>query len=77
MPNQGLIRYSYVLNIERILLANPEAIAEVLVKKTYDFEKPGEARVALGRILGIGLILAEGEDHKVHLLAGIILSVQC
>ncbi|KAI4139368.1 MAG: hypothetical protein L6R39_006324 [Caloplaca ligustica] len=65
IPNDGLIRYLNVLNEERLLLTNSKALAEVLVTKNYDFIKPSLVRAGLGRILGIGILLAEGEEHKV------------
>ena len=44
---------------------SPEALSEVLTTKSYDFVKPSMLRNGLGRILGTGLILAEGDEHKV------------
>ena len=66
VPNEGLIRYNYYLNTERVFLTSPKALAEVLVTKSYDFQKPNEARQVLGRLLGVGILLAEGEEHKVY-----------
>ena len=65
IPNHGLIRYKGMLNTERILITSPKALAEVLVHKNYDFIKPAQLRQGLGRILGVGILLAEGEEHKV------------
>lgn len=65
VPNDGLIRYRHAFNRERVLPATPKALGEVLVTKNYDFIKPPEFKVGLGRILGIGILLAEGEEHKV------------
>lgn len=64
MPNNGMIRYLGLLNQERLLLTSPKALAEVLVTKNYDFAKPGMVRYSIGRILGVGVLLAEGEEHK-------------
>jgi len=64
VPNQGLIRYTAVLNSERVLTTSPEALREVLVTKSYDFAKPEIARQTLGRLLGFGVLLAEGDEHK-------------
>ncbi|KAL8974106.1 MAG: hypothetical protein Q9197_001648 [Variospora fuerteventurae] len=64
IPNEGLIRYLNVFNEERLLVTNPKTLAEVLVTKNYDFIKPSLVRDGLGRILGIGILLAEGEEHK-------------
>lgn len=64
MPNDGVIRYLAFLNSERLLVTSPKAIAEVLVTKSYDFIKPTQLRSGLGRILGVGVLLAEGDEHK-------------
>ncbi|KXL48014.1 MAG: hypothetical protein FE78DRAFT_29505 [Acidomyces sp. 'richmondensis'] len=63
IPNDGLIRYSVWFQ-ERLLITNPKTLAEVLVTKNYDFVKPYHFRTSLGRILGIGILLAEGDEHK-------------
>jgi len=64
IPNDGLIRYKVPLNQERLLLTNSKALSEVLVTRNYDFEKPGLIRWSLGRILGNGILMAEGDEHK-------------
>ncbi|ENH63244.1 Cytochrome P450 97B3, chloroplastic [Fusarium oxysporum f. sp. cubense race 1] len=51
VPNHGFLRYLGFFNAERIVLTSPEALHEVL-----------EA----GRFLGIGLILSEGDAHKLQ-----------
>lgn len=66
MPNDGLIRYLAMFNEERILLTSPKALAEVLVTKAYDFRKPGMVRHTIGRVLGVGVLLAEGDEHRVQ-----------
>lgn len=63
--NEGLLRYYMVGNLERIMLTNPEALSEVLVKKAYDFPKPDAIRESLERVTGRGVLLAEGDGHKV------------
>ena len=65
IPNQGLIRYKGTFNKERLLITSPKALGEVLVHKNYEFIKPAQLRQGLGRILGVGILLAEGEEHKV------------
>ncbi|KAF7555624.1 hypothetical protein G7046_g6516 [Stylonectria norvegica] len=64
IPNDGIIRYRGLLNQERILVTSPKAIAEVLVTSNYAFEKPAQIKWSIGRILGIGVLLAEGDEHK-------------
>ena len=67
IPNDGLIYYTGLLNAERLLITSPQALGEVLTTKSYDFIKPAMVRNGLGRILGTGLILAEGDEHKVSI----------
>lgn len=62
--HDGLIRYLFFFNRERLLVASPKALAEVLVTKSYVFEKPEAMRGLLGRVLGHGILLAEGDEHK-------------
>ncbi|KAL2255185.1 hypothetical protein VTK26DRAFT_3910 [Humicola hyalothermophila] len=66
IPNDGLIRYLGPLNMERLVPTSPKALAEVLATKNYDFPKPSHFRHTIGRILGVGLLLAEGDEHKVQ-----------
>ena len=65
IPNDGLIRYSIWFR-ERLLITNPQALGEVLVTKNYDFVKPPGLRNGLGRLLGVGILLAEGDEHKIQ-----------
>jgi hypothetical protein len=65
VPNDGLIKYRHLFNAERILVASPKALAEVLVTKNYEFIKPKLFSENLGRLLGHGILFAEGDEHKV------------
>jgi hypothetical protein len=51
--------------MERLLITSPKALGEVLTTKSYNFVKPRQLRSGLGRILGIGILLAEGDEHRV------------
>ena len=64
VPNDGIIRYLDFFNSERLLVVSPRALAELLVHKTYEFIKPPQLTKGLGRILGVGVFLAEGDEHK-------------
>ncbi|KIW10813.1 hypothetical protein PV08_10112 [Exophiala spinifera] len=64
IPNDGLLRYFHLFNRERLLLTSPQALSEVLTTKSYDFVKPTLLFTGLAQILGIGILLAEGDDHK-------------
>jgi len=61
-----VIRYLGILNSERLLIVSPRALGEVLTTKNYDFIKPSHVASSIGRILGIGVLLAEGDEHKVQ-----------
>lgn len=65
MPNDGLIYYRSLLNAERIILTTPQALSEVLTTRNYEFIKPALLRNGLGRVLGVGILLSEGDEHKV------------
>ena len=66
IPNDGLIRYLHLFNRERLLVTSPKGLAEVLNTKSYDFIKPELLRSGVGQILGIGILFAEGDEHKVQ-----------
>lgn len=57
---------SHLFNRERLLLTSPKALAEVLTTNSYDFVKPSLLREGLAQLLGIGVLLAEGDEHKVR-----------
>ncbi|XMA14446.1 hypothetical protein WAI453_007237 [Rhynchosporium graminicola] len=64
VPNEGIIRYMGIFNSERLFITTPKGLGEVLVTRNYDFIKPSHLATGLGRLLGIGVLLAEGEEHK-------------
>lgn len=51
-------------NQERLLVVGPKALSEVLVTKSYQFIKPPSVRAFLVRLLGNGVLVAEGDTHK-------------
>lgn len=64
VPNDGVIRYLGFFNQERLLVTSVKGMAELLTTKSYDFRKPDQITRGIGRILGIGLLLAEADVHK-------------
>lgn len=68
MPNDGVIHYRWMFNEPRVMVTNPKALAEVLVQKNYEFVKPERIRKGVGNLLGVGILLAEGDEHKVFVL---------
>ena len=65
LPNKGLIRFYVTGNMERVVLTSTSALSESLVTKNYDFVKPKIMRENVGRILGNGILFAEGDVHSV------------
>ncbi|KAH7109253.1 cytochrome P450 [Dendryphion nanum] len=64
VDNDGVIYYRWLFNEPRVLVTSPKALAEVLVQRNYEFIKPQRIREGLGRLLGVGILLAEGDEHK-------------
>lgn len=65
VPNNGIIRYRVKFNQERILLTSPKAIAEVTVEKSYSFTRTNRVKAVTKHLLGNGLLISEGDEHKV------------
>jgi cytochrome P450 len=65
-PNDGIIRTLGFFHTDRLILTSPAALADVLVNRSYDFEKPPWSRAFLRKFLGDGLLMTEGEEHKHH-----------
>ena len=66
-PRDLLTDTRHLFNRERLLLTSPKALAEVLTTNSYDFVKPRLLREGIGQVLGIGILFAEGDEHKVGL----------
>jgi len=64
VPNEGIIKVPGLFNVEEMLLTDPATLAEVLVHKNYDFEKPSSIRSIMRMVIGNGLIVTEGDAHK-------------
>ncbi|KAH6618843.1 cytochrome P450 [Boeremia exigua] len=65
-PNDGVIRTYGFFHTDRLIVTSPAAIADVLVHKSYDFEKPAWISDFLRRFLGNGLVMLEGDVHRHH-----------
>jgi cytochrome P450 len=64
IPNDGIIRIPGFFNQDWLFLTDPATLSEVLVHKAYDFEKPSSIRQFLRIVLGDGLIVVEGDEHR-------------
>ncbi|KAH7399149.1 cytochrome P450 [Phaeosphaeria sp. MPI-PUGE-AT-0046c] len=66
VDNDGLILTRGFLHDNKLIVTTPAALADVLVHKSYDMEKPPWTRSFLRKFLGDGLLVAEGDVHKHH-----------
>ncbi|ODA79668.1 hypothetical protein RJ55_05262 [Drechmeria coniospora] len=62
--NDGLIRVRWFFNREFVVLTSPAALSEVLVTKSYLFEKPRFLREYLAFALGWSVLTVEGDEHR-------------
>ncbi|OAA73378.1 cytochrome P450 78A3 [Cordyceps fumosorosea ARSEF 2679] len=65
-PNDGFIRMFGPFHREYVFVTSPAALAEITVSKAYEFEKPRALREVFGSVLGHGLVLVEGQEHKLQ-----------
>ncbi|KAE8373173.1 cytochrome P450 [Aspergillus bertholletiae] len=68
-PTAPLIRFREFGIYNYLVLADEGALRDVLVKNSYDFEKPKEVRAAISGMVGHGLVTSEGPDHRALRLA--------
>ena len=62
--NDGVILLRSPFHQSRLIPTAPNSFSEILVTKSYDFEKPPALRKFLQGSLGSGVIVVEGDDHK-------------
>lgn len=60
--NDGLILFRGYFHKNKLIVTTPAALADVLVHKSYDVEKPPWTRAFLRKFLGDGLLTAEGDE---------------
>ncbi|KAF2800716.1 cytochrome P450 3A4 [Melanomma pulvis-pyrius CBS 109.77] len=63
-PNDGLIHFRGLFHADRLMPTTPAALADILVHKSYDWEKPSWVRTFLRQFLGDGLLISEGDEHR-------------
>lgn len=66
VPNNGLLRFYHPFRQERVIITGTKALNEILVSNATRFVKPQDVRDRLYTVAGNGLLLAEGEVHKVR-----------
>jgi cytochrome P450 len=68
VDNDGLILTRGFFHKDKLIVTTPMALADVLVHKSYDMEKPPEARAFLRKVLGDGLLMTEGDEYDASIL---------
>ncbi|RDW75781.1 cytochrome P450 78A3 [Coleophoma crateriformis] len=58
-----IIRYFFPFGAERLAIADDKAIHQMTIKNPYNYPKPVRAKLWMVRILGDGVLLAEGSEH--------------
>lgn len=58
-----IIRYFFPFGAERLAVADDKAIHQMTIKNPYNYPKPVRAKLWMVRILGEGVLLAEGPEH--------------
>ncbi|ORY67422.1 cytochrome P450 monooxygenase-like protein [Pseudomassariella vexata] len=65
IPNKGFVYYLAQLNQPRLIVTSPTALREIM-NRTYEFIKPPGVKLFAAKILGIGLVLSEREQHRIQ-----------
>lgn len=63
IPNNGIIHCRGLLNGERLVVSSQTALAKI-ASDNYTFIKPMAIKLLAGRVLGMGLVLTERDEHK-------------
>ncbi|KAI1371136.1 cytochrome P450 [Hypoxylon crocopeplum] len=63
IPNNGFIYYLHILNTPRVIVTTPKAVQEICMRAD-EFIKPKFILWLAEKLLGIGLVLAEGQHHR-------------
>lgn len=60
----GIVNFHGQWNRPTVLVTDPNLLKQVLTSQTYDFVKTPRTSNGLRRILGNGVLVAEGNDHR-------------
>ncbi|KAH9905500.1 cytochrome P450 [Xylariomycetidae sp. FL2044] len=63
LRHNGVFRYLDVLNFEKLAVTSPDMVAEVL-QRTQDFEQHSTMYLLAEPILGPGIVIVNGQEHK-------------
>lgn len=63
IDNEGLILTRGFFHSNKVIVTSTAALADILVHKSYDMEKPPPVRTFLRKFLGDGLLMTEGDEY--------------
>ncbi|KAI6353915.1 hypothetical protein MCOR25_008828 [Pyricularia grisea] len=66
IPNDGFLFFRGMLGAEYLVVAGAEGLHDVLFTRAYDFEKISAFRRYPRRLLAGGLVVQEGDAHKIR-----------
>lgn len=66
IPNDGFIRYYGLLNVEKVLVTDPNGAHDILAAQPYSYVKPSRITTIIRSLLGDGIVVVEGHAHKVQ-----------
>ena len=61
-----IIRYFFLCGTECLSVADDEALNQICVKNPYNYPKPDRIKNWMGIVIGHGVLLAEGNFHKLQ-----------
>jgi len=68
VPHEHFFRILDLFNREIVILTDPKAITQPYQTDSYEYVKSVNGKKFIEDVLGNGLVIAEGQDHKVPLL---------
>ncbi|CAG8497672.1 12148_t:CDS:2 [Cetraspora pellucida] len=60
----GIVRYHIILNKPYLLITDPKLVQMILMSRSYDFLRFDSNKAVVKELIGEGIILAEGNNHK-------------
>lgn len=58
-----VVRYFFPFGAERLTVADDDALKHITLRNSYNYRKPSRAKQWMVRILGDGVLLADGAEH--------------
>jgi hypothetical protein len=66
VPHEHFFRMLDIFNKEIVILTDPKAITQPFQTDSYEYVKPMNSKRIVKYLLGNGLVVSDGQDHKVR-----------